>query len=104
MREPGIILAGIVVNYSEEVRPMGLIDSLRRITGSINTEYDRRIKSASLVKSYDPTGASHHHDHVEVHNEHIEGVESDHTDDGYTVFAEPTPAEENLPPRAVRPH
>jgi hypothetical protein len=80
---------------------MGLFDSLRRLTGSVNTEYDRRIKAASLVTDYDPTGASHHHDHVEVHNEHIEAVESEHGTNGYTVFDDPTPVEETLPPREV---
>ncbi|PLS80127.1 MAG: hypothetical protein CYG59_09760 [Chloroflexi bacterium] len=75
---------------------MGLFDSVRKFLGSVDHEYDRRIKAASLVKAYDPTGASHHHDHVEVHNEHVESVETAHGN-GHTVMDAPTEAEQSNP-------
>jgi hypothetical protein len=58
---------------------MGLFDALKSFADSVNTEYDRRIRGASLVEEYDPTGASHHgahgaHDtHHDTHVERIEG-------------------------------
>lgn len=53
---------------------MGLFDALKSFANSVNTEYDRRIRGASLVKEYDPTGASHHHGaHHDTHVERIEG-------------------------------
>lgn len=59
---------------------MGLIDALRSFAHSVDAEYDRRVRGASLVKAYDPTGASHHgahgaaHDtHHDTHVERIEG-------------------------------
>ncbi len=55
---------------------MGLRGVLRALARSIDAEYDRRIRSASLVKTYDPTGASHH-DHVAIHNERVEQISVD---------------------------
>lgn len=81
---------------------MGLFNSLRKFLSSVDDEYDRRIKTASNVKEYDPTGASHHHAHVEVHNEHVESVETAHGN-GHTVMAEPTEAEETNPRRVTHP-
>lgn len=44
----------------------------QQFVAAIEREYDRRIRAASLVKAYDPTGASHHHDRLETANEHGE--------------------------------
>lgn len=58
---------------------MGLWDALKSFVTSVDTEYDRRIREASLVRKYDPTGASHHgahgaHDtHHDTHVERIQG-------------------------------
>lgn len=56
---------------------MGLFDALKSFTRSVNAEYDRRIREASLVKEYDPTGAHHHHGahdtHHDTHAERLQG-------------------------------
>jgi hypothetical protein len=61
----------------------------RRFAEAVEHEYDRRVRAASLVKVYDPTGASHH-GHVEVQNEQV--VHAGHGDaahgDGATTEAE----------------
>jgi hypothetical protein len=75
---------------------MGLLDALKNFTQSVETEYDRRIRSASNIKFYDPTGASHHHDHAEIHNEHLEAVEVETHGNG-RAMAEPTPEQQNAP-------
>lgn len=83
---------------------MGLFDSLKRLLRSVDTEYDRRIKAASNVKEYDPTGALHAHAHVEVHNEHLEEVEGEHGTNGHVVMTTPSPDQQNTPPREVAQH
>lgn len=77
---------------------MGLLDSLRSFANAVDHEYDRRIKTASVIKNYDPTGASHHHGgaHVEVHNEHVEAITTAHGE-----YVTPTTQEQNEPPRKV---
>lgn len=56
---------------------MGLFDALKSFVHSVDNEYDRRVRGASLVKHYDPTGASHHHGahdtHHDTHAERIQG-------------------------------
>lgn len=54
---------------------MGLFDALKSFVGSVDREYDRRIRQASLVKHYDPTGASHHGPSLgyDTHAQRIEG-------------------------------
>ena len=59
---------------------MGLFDALKSLTNAIDGEYDRRVRTASLVKNYDPTGASHHHgshgsshDSHDTHEERLQG-------------------------------
>ncbi len=52
---------------------MGLFDALKAFADAVNHEYERRIKVASNVKEYDPTGASHH-GHVEIQNEQVVAV------------------------------
>lgn len=54
---------------------MGVLDSLRYFARAVEREYDRRVKAASQVRSYDPTGASHHHGHQLAHGEHDTHVE-----------------------------
>lgn len=82
---------------------MGLFDSFRKFLASIDTEYDRRIKTASLVKEYDPTGESHDHEHVEVHNEHVERVDDYHGTNGHVTTSEPTESEQREPRRVTHP-
>jgi hypothetical protein len=60
----------------------------RRFAEAVETEYDRRIRAASLVKHYDPTGASHSHGHVEVQNEQVAHVEHGPEGDGVPSEAE----------------
>ena len=81
---------------------MGLFGSFRKFLSTVDNEYDRRIKTASLVKEYDPTGASHHHGHAEVHNEHVEHVETAHGN-GHTVMEEPTESEQTNPRKVTHP-
>jgi hypothetical protein len=81
---------------------MGLFDSLKQFARSVDAEYDRRIKAASKVKEYDPTGASHHHNHVEVHNEHVEEVVTDHGANGHVVTSEPTPQQQSNPRHVLK--
>lgn len=76
---------------------MGLFDSIKQFVSSVDTEYDRRIKAASNVKYYDPTGASHHHGHLEAHNEHVEEVVTDHSANGHAVTGEPTQQQQSNP-------
>ena len=83
---------------------MGLFDSLKHFVNSVDAVYDRRIKAASLVKGYDPTGASHHHGQVEVHNEHVEAVEDERSSNGHVTLAEPSQQQQNTPPREVASH
>ncbi|HEY0739459.1 MAG TPA: hypothetical protein VGD69_31335 [Herpetosiphonaceae bacterium] len=56
---------------------MGLFDALKSLADAVDGEYDRRVRTASLVKHYDPTGASHHHgshgSSHDVHEERLEG-------------------------------
>lgn len=53
---------------------MGLFDALKSFTNAVDAEYDRRIRQASLVKEYDPTGAHHHGaHHHDTHAERLEG-------------------------------
>ncbi len=80
---------------------MGLWDALQALAKSVDAEYDRRIRTASLVKEYDPTGASHH-GHIAVHNEHVENVHVEQVG-GDEVFAhasvdtEPTVHQQSTP-------
>ncbi len=66
----------------------------RRFAEAVEAEYDRRIRAASLVKHYDPTGASHGHGHghVEIHNEQVA-----HVDHGPGGDGTPTEAERSAP-------
>lgn len=75
---------------------MGLFDALRTFTGAVNREYDRRVKAASNVKNYDPTGESHHHGHVTLQNEQVVAVD-DGSADGHGGVRAPTPAEQAAP-------
>jgi hypothetical protein len=81
---------------------MGLWDMFQALVRSIDAEYDRRIRAASLVKQYDSTGASHH-GHIAVHNEHIENVyiEQAGGSDGVSVHTpadtEPIPHQQSTP-------
>lgn len=70
---------------------MGLWDALQALARSIDSEYDRRIRAASLVKGYDPSGASHHR-HVAVQNEHLEHVYVEQAGGNDGAFA-PTPTD-----------
>jgi|GEM_PF-7098481 len=74
---------------------MGLFDTLKSFANSVDFEYDRRIRTASLVKEYDPTGASHHGAHAEIHNEHVEQISDGaaHDHDG----AAPQPQQQSAP-------
>jgi hypothetical protein len=54
---------------------MGVLDALKYFARSVDREYDRRVKAASLVRGYDPTGASHQHGHQLGHDEHDTNVE-----------------------------
>ena len=54
---------------------MSLIDVLKSFARSVDGEYDRRVRGASLVRHYDPTGASHHHGGHGAHDEHDAHVE-----------------------------
>ena len=57
---------------------MGLFDALKSFTNAVDSEYDRRVRTASLVKHYDPTGASHHHgSHGSTHDVHEERLEGE---------------------------
>lgn len=57
---------------------MGLLDSLTSFASAVNREYDRRIKAASLVKEYDPTGAAHHHHGAHsAHDTQVERIEGE---------------------------
>lgn len=76
---------------------MGLFDALRAFTGAVNREYDRRVKAASNVKNYDPTGESHHHGHVTLQNEQVVAVEDDGSADGHAGMRPTTPAEQAAP-------
>ncbi len=77
---------------------MGLFDALKGFVSAVNQEYDRRIKAASNVKDYDPTGAHHHaHDHVEIQNEQVVAIE-DTTGNGYSSDVhQPEPADLEAP-------
>jgi hypothetical protein len=81
---------------------MGFFDSLQAFVQSVEQEYDRRIRSASNVKQYDPTGASHH-GHVAIHNERVEHVDR-HLTDGHTPEPEEATAQEQASPRQVTHH
>lgn len=75
---------------------MGVLDALRAFAGAVNREYDRRVKAASNVKDYDPTGASHHHGHVQIQNEQVVAVdEGTNGHDGQV--RDTTPAEQAAP-------
>jgi hypothetical protein len=80
---------------------MNFFNSIRNFVSSVDDEYDRRIKSASNVKEYDPTGASHHHGHVEVHNEHVERVEGPEGTNGRSISAEPSQHQQSTPRAAT---
>jgi len=54
---------------------MGFLDALKFFARAVDREYDRRVKAASLVRAYDPTGASHHHGHHLTDGEHDTRVE-----------------------------
>lgn len=57
---------------------MGLFDSLKSFVWAVDHEYDRRIKAASLVKEYDPTGAAHHHHGAQdAHDTQVERIEGE---------------------------
>ncbi len=58
---------------------MGLFDALKSFVNAVDTEYDRRVRTASLVRHYDPTGASHHHHgaHSAAHDVHVERLEGE---------------------------
>lgn len=57
---------------------MGLFDALKSFTNAVDGEYDRRVRTASLVKDYDPTGASHHHGaHGAAHDVHEERLQGE---------------------------
>ncbi|HEX6291392.1 MAG TPA: hypothetical protein VFZ66_19570 [Herpetosiphonaceae bacterium] len=58
---------------------MGLFDALKSFVAAVDGEYDRRVRTASLVKHYDPTGASHHHHgaHEPEHDGHAERLEGE---------------------------
>jgi hypothetical protein len=58
---------------------MGLFDALKSLANAVDAEYDRRVRTASLVKHYDPTGASHHHHggHSAAHDVHVERLEGE---------------------------
>lgn len=83
---------------------MGLFDALRTFTGAVNREYDRRVKAASNVREYDPTGASHHHGHVEIQNEQVVAVEDDAGVDGHDGYVRDTSPAEQTAPRQVTHH
>jgi hypothetical protein len=77
---------------------MGLFDALRAFTGAVDREYDRRVKAASNVKNYDPTGESHHHGHVTLQNEQVVAVEEHGgADEHGAEVRESTPAEQAAP-------
>lgn len=82
---------------------MGLLDALRAFTGAVNREYDRRVKAASNVREYDPTGASHHHHgHVVIENEQVVAVEDGAN--GHDGHMRPTTPAEQAAPRQVTHH
>ena len=93
----GIILGVLLCEHDRKRYSfMGLRGVLRALARSIDAEYDRRIRSASLVKTYDPTGASHH-DHVAIHNERVEqiGVDGEVQAEGREI--EPAPHQQSAP-------
>ena len=52
---------------------MGLLDNLKTLVNSVETEYDRRIRAASNVRQYQTGGHGAHGDHHAEHdgeNEH----------------------------------
>ncbi len=81
---------------------MGLWNALQALIRSIDAEYDRRIRAASLVKEYDPTGASHH-GYGAAHNEHVENVHLEQVGEEGGVYehapaaAEPAPHHQSTP-------
>ena len=83
---------------------MGLFDALRAFAGAVNREYDRRVKAASNVKEYDPTGASHHHGHVEIQNEQVVAVDNDAGANGHDGHVRTTSPAEQAAPRQVTHH
>lgn len=83
---------------------MGLFDALRAFTGAVNHEYDRRIKAASNIKNYDPTGESHHHGHVEIQNEQVVAVDDAGSADGHEAGVRETTPAEQAAPRQVTHH
>lgn len=81
---------------------MGLFDALKSFVTAVDTEYDRRVKAASNVKAYDPTGALHQHAHVEVQNEQVVAVEDTHRANRHEpVLHAPQPADQSVPPREL---
>lgn len=60
---------------------MGVFDALKFFARAVDREYDRRVKAASLVRTYDPTGASHHHGHQlgsdGEHDTHVERLQGE---------------------------
>ncbi len=83
---------------------MGLFDALRAFTRAVNHEYDRRVKAASNVREYDPTGASHHHGHVEIQNEQVVAVTDDAGSNGHDEHVRATSPAEQAAPRQVTHH
>jgi hypothetical protein len=78
---------------------MGLFDALKEFVNAVNQEYDRRVKAASNVKDYDPTGAHHHgHDHVELQNEQVVAIEDTTGGNGYdSGVRQPEPTDLEAP-------
>ena len=57
---------------------MGLFDALKSFVNAVDGEYDRRVRTASLVKHYDTTGSSHHHGaHAVAHDVHAERIQGE---------------------------
>lgn len=79
---------------------MGLFEALKAFADAVNYEYERRIKAASNVKEYDPTGALHH-GHVEVQNEQVVAVEDAAGPHGDGRAVHETQSTEHSAPRQV---
>lgn len=78
---------------------MGLFDALKSFVDAVNHEYDRRVKAASNVKEYDPTGTLHHHGHVEVQNEQVVAVEDGTGAHDHDAALRPAQPSEQTAPR-----
>ncbi len=75
---------------------MGLREALQAFARSIDAAYDRRIRAASLIKDYDPSGVAHH-GHVAIHNERVEQIGVDSAVQAEGKETEPAPYQQAAP-------